>query len=173
MKNTLADCPGFEQHKAEQNRVPHTAPNSPDGVAAYGDALHQHAVDAHAEQDQQALKAHGEQGLDVVLAHLPGFPVGEGCHGDGGQTGEHIDFQHTAIDKDENDDAHNLHRKADKQGLHEQPQQGAKLHGFKRCLQRCQHIRGDVGGALDNASGSGDHALGHIEHSVYNVECVR
>ena len=89
-----------------------------------------------------------------------------------GASGRAIDFQHTAIDKDENDDAHDLHRKADEQGLHEQPQQGAQLHGFKRGLQRCQHIRGDVGGALDNASGSGNHALGQIEHGVYYVECV-
>lgn len=62
-KDTFADRPGFEQHKAEQNRVPHAAPNGPDGVAAGGDTLHQHAIDAHTQQNEQPLETNGEQGF--------------------------------------------------------------------------------------------------------------
>ena len=62
-----------------------------------------------------------------------------------GASGRAIYFQHTAIDKDENNDVQRPHGRVNEHGLHEQPHKGAKAHAFQRCLQRRQHIRGDVG----------------------------
>ena len=40
------DCPGLEQHEAEEHRIAHGSPYRADGVAPGGDALHQHRIDA-------------------------------------------------------------------------------------------------------------------------------
>lgn len=89
-----------------------------------------------------------------------------------GASGRAIDFQHTAIDKNENNDVQRPHGHVDEHGLHKQPQQLPKAHRFQGGLQRIQHPRRDVRRALNNARGSGNHALRHIEHRVYNIECV-
>ena len=47
-----------------------------------------------------------------------------------GASGRAIYFKHTAIDKDKNDDTQRLHGKPNEHRLHEQSQQGAKLHRF-------------------------------------------
>ena len=93
----------FEQAETKQNGIAHAAPNGPDGIAACGDALHQHSINCHAYKNQQSLKADGEQGLDVVLSSASDLPVGEGGNGDWGQAGDQVYFNHAAIDNDEDD----------------------------------------------------------------------
>ena len=171
-EDTPGDTARFEQHETQKHRVAHSAPNGADGVAAGGDALDEHRVDRHAHQDEQPLESDGEQGLDVVLAHAPQLPVGKGRHRDGGQTGHDVDFQHTAIHDNENDDVQRKHTHLDKNGLHEQPQQGADAHALQRGLQVGQHIRRNIRGALDEPGRAGNHALRHVEHRHDNIKRV-
>ena len=98
VKDTTGNRARFEQHEAEQDGISHNAPDRADWVAACGDPLDQHRINGDAYQNEQRLKAHVKQGAQLILAHLPHLPVGDGSHGDGGQTGQDIDFQHTAID---------------------------------------------------------------------------
>ena len=62
-KYAPGDGASLEQAEAEQHRVAHTAPNGPDGISACGDTLYQHRIDGNADEDQQPLEAHSEQGL--------------------------------------------------------------------------------------------------------------
>ena len=66
-KDTLGNAPGLKEHEAKQNRVAHSSPNCPDGIAACCDALNEHRVNCNTYKNQQPLKAYGKQGLDVVL----------------------------------------------------------------------------------------------------------
>ena len=70
--------PRFEQHKGQQNRIPHAAPNGSDGISRGSDTLHQHRIDADTQQNEQPLETNGKQGLSVVLAHAAHLTVGKG-----------------------------------------------------------------------------------------------
>ena len=96
-EDAFGDRPGFHQHEAQKHRIADTAPNRADRISACGDPLNEHRIDRHADEDQHTLKAHGKQGLDVVLPGAAKLPVGKRSNGDGGQTGQQIDFQHPAI----------------------------------------------------------------------------
>ena len=85
-KDTLGNAPGLKEHEAKQNRVAHSSPNRPNGIAACCDALNEHCVNCNTYKNQQPLKAHGKQGLDVVLPGAAKLPVGKRSNGDGGQT---------------------------------------------------------------------------------------
>lgn len=74
-EHAICQRASFEQHKAEQDRVPDAPPYRADGIVAHGDALNEHRVDCHTDEDQQTLKANGEQGFEIVLAHTSDFPV--------------------------------------------------------------------------------------------------
>ncbi len=43
-KDTLGNAPGLKEHEAKQNRVAHSSPNRPNGIAACCDALNEHCV---------------------------------------------------------------------------------------------------------------------------------
>lgn len=73
----------FEKHEAEQDRVPDAPPYRADGIVAHGDALNEHRIDRHADEDQQTLKANSEQGFEIVLAHAADFPVAQRGKRDG------------------------------------------------------------------------------------------
>ena len=118
------------------------------------------------------MKANGEQGAEVILAHLPGLPVGEGSHGNRGQTGQQIDLHHTAIHDHENKYIQGKHGQLNDKGLQEQPQQRAKFHRLQTGLQRVQHIRGDIGTAADNSRRACDHALGNVKNRHDNIKGV-
>ena len=47
-------------------------------------SLNEHCVNCNTYKDQQPLKAHGKQGLDVVLPGAAKLPVGKRSNGDGG-----------------------------------------------------------------------------------------
>ena len=83
-EDALCHRAGFEQAEAEQHGIAHAAPYRADGVAACGDALYQHRIDGNTDENEQALKAHGKQGLQIVLPGIAQLPVGERRHGDGG-----------------------------------------------------------------------------------------
>ena len=53
---------------------------------------------------------------------LSRLPVGDRCHRDGGQTGKQINFQHSAIHQNKNDDAQRPHGNANNRGLEPQAQ---------------------------------------------------
>ena len=60
-KDAPGNCPRFEQTETQEHRVPYTAPNGPDGVAARGDPLNEHRIDGDAHKDQHPLESHGKQ----------------------------------------------------------------------------------------------------------------
>ena len=144
-----------------------------DLFTACGNALNEHRIDGHAYKDQHTLKAHGKQGAEIILAHLSGLPVGEGSHGDRGQTGQQIDLHHTAIHNHENKYIQGKHGQLNDKGLQEQPQQRAKFHRLQTGLQRVQHIRGDIGTAADNSRRACDHALGNVKNRHDNIKGVK
>ena len=118
----------FEQGEAQQHRIADATPNRPDGIAACRDALHQHRINRHAYKDQQTLETNSKQGFEVVLSHAANFTVGERSHGDEGQAGEQIYFNHAPIDDDENNNVQRKHGNVNKERLEPQAQQGADFH---------------------------------------------
>ena len=82
-KDAPGNRPSLEQTEAEQHRVAHAAPYRADGVAACGDILYQHRIDGNADENEQALKAHGKQGLQIVLPGIAQLPIRERGNGDG------------------------------------------------------------------------------------------
>ena len=83
-EHAAGDGASLEQAEAEQHGIAHAAPYRADGVAACSDALYQHRIDGNADENEQALKAHGEQGLQVVLPGIAQLPVRERSNGNGG-----------------------------------------------------------------------------------------
>ena len=83
-EHAAGDGASLEQAEAEQHGIAHAAPYRADGVAACGDALYQHRIDGNADENEQALKAHGKQGLQIVLPGIAQLPVRERGNGDGG-----------------------------------------------------------------------------------------
>ena len=67
-------------------------------------------------------EAYGKQGAQIVLPDLSHLPMGDRCHRNGGQTGEQIDFQHSAIHQHKNDDPQHPHGNANDRGLEPQAQ---------------------------------------------------
>ena len=118
------------------------------------------------------MKAHGKQGLDVVLSGATKLPVGKRSNGDGGQTGQQIDFQHPAIHQNENDNSHRLHREANERRLQPQPQKRPQVHRLQRGFQFSKHIRRNIGRALNEPACLRDDALRDIEHGHDDIECV-
>ena len=114
-EDAFGDRPGFHQHEAQQAPYSrYSSPNRPDGIAACCDALNEHRVNCNTYKDQHALESPRQTGSlhdssGPVAAKLP---VGKRSNGDGGQTGQQIDFQHPAIHQNENDNPHRLHRKS-------------------------------------------------------------
>ena len=51
---------GFEQAEAEQHCVAHAGPDGVADLPGYGDVLHQHGVDRHADHNEKCLKAQSE-----------------------------------------------------------------------------------------------------------------
>lgn len=89
-----------------------------------------------------------------------------------GASGRAIDFQHTAINQNENHDIQRGHGKADKDRLEPQAQKGTQPHCLQRGLQIRQHIRRNIRGALDHPRRACNHALRHIKNRVDDIECV-
>ncbi len=120
VQDAFCKAPRLEQGKAEQHGISHASPDSRADVAGHGDIPHQHRIDTHADNDQKRLESQGEQGAEIVLSHLPPFPVEHGRHGDRGYGSHQINLHHTAIDDDKNTDGQRPHGNADKKALEPQ-----------------------------------------------------
>lgn len=154
-----------------------TADGRPDGfkdvrAPGCGDALYQHRVDGKAHDDKQPLKADCQQGTEIVMPHVPQVPVYHRGEGQRGKARQHIYLDHPAVHDHKNKDVQGCHGVMDHKGLHPQAQQRAQFHSLNRRLHICQHIRGDVGGALYQPRRLSYHALGHVEHRHDDIEGV-
>src|SRR5699024_9439132 len=79
----LCEAAGLKEGEAQEHRVPHAPPDSAGNVvAAQGDTLHQHRVDAHADHNEERLEAQGQQGAEIVLPRVAPFPVHHRGKGD-------------------------------------------------------------------------------------------
>ena len=163
---------GLEQAETEQNGVAHNAPNGVDGIPGNRYALDQHRINRHADEDEKALKAQCEQTFQVVLPHVALLVVAEGRHGDGRKAHHAVDFNHTPVDDDKNDDAQYPHGDADEETLQEKPEQGAYIHLHQAGFQHRQANVVDTGVSSNDAAGIGHHLLGDIEHRHHDVKSI-
>ena len=164
---------GFEQCEAQQHGIAHAAPDRHDDVLLGGDVLHQYGVDCHADDNQKRLEAQRQQAAQVVLAHAAPFLAHHGRHRDGGHRRDKVNFDHTAINDDENADIQRPHGNADKKRLEPQAEQRPQVHIHQPGLH-IGHNSGDVDGSVraDDAGRLGHHALGHVEHAHDEVPGV-
>ena len=163
---------GLEQAETEQNGVAHNAPDGVDGIPGDCHRLYQHGVNRHADEDEKALKAQCEQAFQVVLPHVRLLVVAPCCHGDGRKAHHAVDFNHTPVDDDKNDDAQDPHGDADEETLQEKPEQGSYVHLHQAGLQHGKPNVVDAGVSGDDAAGIGHHLLGDIEYRHHNIEGV-
>ena len=78
-ENGFCEGARLKQREAEQDGIAHTAPYSTDHIPARGNPLYQHRLNGDTDDNQEPLKAHGQQGAEIVLAHAPDFPVDYRC----------------------------------------------------------------------------------------------
>ena len=163
----------LKQREAQQHRVPHARPYGCRDAALHHDVLDQHRVNRHADDDEEALKPQRQQASEVILAHLPPFPVGHGRHGDGSDGGHAVDFDHPAVADDENADGQRPHGKMHDHGLQPQPQQRPDLHFRKRCFKsRDMLVKRQGRVRYDDARRAVDDALSSFEHAHDDVPGV-
>lgn len=160
----------LKQREAQQHRIPHARPYGRRDAALHHDVLDQHRVDRHADDDEEALKPQRQQASEVILAHLPPFPVGHGRHGDGSDGGHAVDFDHSAVADDEDADGQRPHGKMHDHGLQPQSQQRPDLHFHESCFKFRNVICQCQGGIrYDNARRAVDDALSRLEHAHDDV----
>ena len=163
---------GLEQAETEQNGVADNAPNGVDGIPGNRHALDQHSVNSNTNQNQEALKTQCKQAFQVVLPHVRLLVVAPCCHGDGRKAHHAVDFNHTPVHDDENNDGQNAHGNADEEGLQKQPEQGAYIHLHQAGFQHRQANVVDTGISGDDAAGIGHHLLCQVKDRHHNIEGV-
>ena len=163
---------GLEQAEAKQDGVAHDTPNGVDGIPGNCHALDQHRINRHADEDEKALKAQCEQAFQVVLPHVALLVVAEGRHGDGRKAYHAVNFDHTPVHDDKNDDAQDPHGDADEETLQEQPEQGAYVQLHQAGFQHRQANVVDTGVPRDDTAGIRHHLLGNVEYRHHNIESV-
>ena len=163
---------GLEQAETEQNGVAHNAPNGVDGIPGNRHALDQHGINCHADEDEKALKAQRKQAFQVVLPHVRLLVVAPCCHGDGRKAHHAVDFNHTPVHDDENNDAQDPHGDSNEEGLQKQPEQGANVHLHQAGFQHGQTNVVDTGISGDDAAGIGHHLLCQVKDRHHNIEGV-
>ena len=162
----------LEQAETKQNGVAHNAPNGVDGIPGNRHALDQHSVNSNTNQNQEALKTQCKQAFQVVLPHVRLLVVAPCCHGDGRKAHHAVDFNHTPVHDDENNDGQNAHGNADEEGLQKQPEQGAYIHLHQAGFQHRQANVVDTGISGDDAAGIGHHLLCQVKDRHHNIEGV-
>ena len=90
-----------------------------------------------------------------------------------GASGRAIDLNHSSVDDDENHNGQYAHGDADKEGLQEQPEQGAYVHLHHAGLQHGKPDVVDPCVAGNNAAGICHHLLRHVEHRHDDVKRIR
>ena len=136
--------------------------------------MHQYRIDTDADHDEKRLKAQRKQGAQIVLSHLSPLAVDHGCHRDGRDRGDHVDFDHSPIGDDEDADAQRPGDDADQRGLEPQTEQRPDVHihepGFDIAHQLADVHRGV---ADDDARRLVDHMLRHVKHAHDDVPGIR
>ena len=174
VEHRFTEAAGLKQGKAQQHGIANTAPYRCNHISFRCNILHQHRVDADTDNDEERLEAQGEQGTQVVLAHLPPFPVGHGRHGDRRNGCDQVDFHHAAIGDDENTDGKRPHGNAHKQTLEPQTEQRPQIHLHEPGIQVCGDAGNvDAGVPGHHAGRAVYHALGHIENAHDDAPGVR
>ena len=163
---------GFEQAETKQNGVAHNAPNGVDGIPGNRYRLYQHGVNRHADEDEKALKAQRKQAFQVVLPHVRLLVVAEGRHRDGCKAHHAVDFNHSSVHDDKNDDAQDPHGDSDKEGLQEKPEKRADIHLHQTGLQHGQSNVVDTGVSDNDAAGIGHHLLCQVKDRHHNIESI-
>src|SRR5699024_360726 len=95
-KQCFTEASRLEERKAQQNGIAHARPHGGAHVGLGGNALHQHGVDSHADDDEKCLEPQGQQRPQVVLPHAAELPSHHGSHGNGCNGGHEIDLNHSA-----------------------------------------------------------------------------
>jgi len=98
--------------------------------------------------------------------------VAESRHGDGRKAHHAVDFNHTPVHDDENNDAQDPHGDADEEGLQKQPEQGSYIHLHQAGLQHGKPNVVDTSVSGNDAAGIGHYLLGDVEHRHHNIEGV-
>ena len=171
-ENGFCHGTGLEQAETEQNSVAYNAPNGVDGVPGNCHALDQHGINCHADEDEKALKAQCEQAFQVVLPHVRLLVVAEGRHGDGRKAHHAVDFNHTPVDDDKNDDAQYPHGDADEETLQEQPEQRSYIHLHQAGFQHRQANIVDTGVSGNDAAGIGHNFLRKVKDCHHNIKSI-
>ena len=174
MRSEDGFCHGacLEQAKTKQNGVAHDTPNGVDGIPGNRHALDQHRINCYADEDEKALKTQCKQAFQVVLSHVALLVVAESRHGDGRKAHRAVDFNHTPVHDDKNDDAQDPHGDADEETLQEKPEQGSYIHLHQAGFQHRQANVVDTGVSGNDAAGIGHYLLGNVEYRHHNIEGV-
>ena len=106
------------------------------------------------------------------MAHTAKLPVHRSGKRDGGQTGHHVNFNHSPVHNHENHDVQGNHSEFYKDRLHPQPEQGADVHALQGGFQVVQHTRRDGRTASNQPGRFIDHTLRYVEHRHDDVERV-
>lgn len=163
---------GLKQAETKQNGVAHNAPNGVDGIPGNRHALDQYGVNRHADEDEKALKAQRKQAFQVVLPHVRLLVVAESRHGDGRKAYHTVNFDHTPVHDDKNDDAQYPHGDADEETLQEQPEQGSYIHLHQAGLQHGQANVVDTGVSGNDAAGIGHNFLRKVKDCHHDVKSI-
>ena len=98
--------------------------------------------------------------------------VAEGRHGDGRKAYHAVNFDHTPVHDDKNNDAQDPHGDADEETLQEQSEQGSYVHLHQAGFQHRQANVVDTGVPRDDTAGIRHHLLGNVEYRHHNIESV-
>ena len=172
-EDSLGDAAGLEQREAQEHRVANAGPDGGRHIPVRGDGAHQHRIDRHTHDDQERLKAQRKQRPQVILSHLPPFPVHHGSHGQRRKGRDGVDFHHAAVDHHKDADGQRVHRDPYEQTLEPKPQQRPDLHLHHPRLQICNdfaQLQRRV--RRDYARRRVDHALRQIKHAHDDIPGV-
>ena len=172
VQNAFGNRAGLEQGETEQNRVADNAPDGCDRIICDGHRLNENSINAHTDQDEEALKSQGKEAAKVVLAHLTLLMAAEGGEGNGSQADRHINLDHTSINDDKNHDGQNLHGNADEEGLQKQAEQRPYIHLHEAGFQPGQTHLIDGGVSCDDIAGFGNNLLGQFKDAHDDIKSV-
>ena len=77
-------------------------------TAGGGDALYQHGIDGHTDHNEKSLKSKREQGFEIIVAHLPPFPIYHRSQRNRCDGHREVDFQQPSEDDEEDADRNGL-----------------------------------------------------------------
>ena len=172
VQNAFGNRTGLEQGETEQNRVADNTPDGRDGVVCDGHRLNENGIDAHTDQDEEALKTQGKEAAQIVLAHLTLLMAAEGGERNWGQTDRHINLDHTSINDDKNHDGQDAQGDADEEGLQKQSKQRPHIHLHQAGFQVRQSGLIDCRVSCDDAAGFSDDSLRQIKNTHDNIKGV-